>query len=167
MRWLTDVCSGLGGVGAAVDVCGAEERGEDHGDCLNQFVMGQPVCVNYRFRCMAAIPGTPVTDPGRIYLVDLYAEALAKPDDPKGTCYASQVLSETGSSSLMLLAFVAAALLVVSSLSVVAAAGGTIAYVVPAGTVGNQDFEGALGMDFDVVKPIRYSVRPPAAGVNG
>src|SRR5947209_5445022 len=33
LRWLTDVCSGLGGVGAAVDVCGAEERGEDHGDC--------------------------------------------------------------------------------------------------------------------------------------
>jgi hypothetical protein len=52
------------------------------------------------------------------------------------------------------LGFVAAALLVVSSLSIVAAAGGTIAYVVPAGTVGNQDFEGALGMDFDVLKPI-------------
>ncbi len=32
---------------------------------------------------------------------------------------------------------------------------GGIAYVVPAGTAGTQDFPGALGMDFDVLGPVR------------
>jgi hypothetical protein len=43
-----------------------------------------------------------------MYLIDLYAEALAKPDDPKGTCYASQALSAAGKPILALQAFVAA-----------------------------------------------------------
>ncbi len=82
--------------------------GEDPGDCRNEFVLGQPICANYRFRCMTAVPRSPVNDPAHLYLIDMYAEALGRPGDPKGTCYASEVLSADGTSSLMLLAFVAA-----------------------------------------------------------
>jgi len=82
--------------------------GEDSGNCQNQLVLGQFICVNYRFRCMIALPSTPINDPSPMYLIDLYAEALGKPDDPKGTCYASQGFSVNGESSLTLLAFVAA-----------------------------------------------------------
>jgi hypothetical protein len=46
----------------------------------------------------------------------------------------------------------AAALLLI--LAAAASAADTIAYVVPDGTPGNQNFSGSLGMDFDVVKPI-------------
>jgi hypothetical protein len=82
--------------------------GEGHGDCQNQFVLGQLICVNYRFRCMAVLPGTPINDATAVYLVDMNAEALANPNDPKGTCYASQSYSSSGKSILTLLAFVAA-----------------------------------------------------------
>jgi hypothetical protein len=82
--------------------------GDDHGDCRNELVIGQPICVNYRFRCMAAIPASPVTDNDRIYLVDPNAEVLNRPGDPKGTCYASPVLTTSNVSTLSLLAFVAA-----------------------------------------------------------
>jgi hypothetical protein len=84
--------------------------GEGHGDCQNVPVPFPPylICGNYRFRCMAALPGTPISDATMMYLVDMNAEALAKPDDPKGTCYASQSFSSNGKSILALLAFVAA-----------------------------------------------------------
>ena len=36
----------------------------------------------------------------------------------------------------------------------VAVGAGTVAFEVPASTIGNQDFDGALGMDFDVLQPV-------------
>jgi hypothetical protein len=82
--------------------------GQDHGDCRNEFVLGQPICANYRFRCMAAIPDSPVNEFARIFLVDLNAEALNAPGDPQGTCYASEMLMPNGRSTLVLHAFIAA-----------------------------------------------------------
>jgi len=84
-----------------------EVVGEDHGDCQNVFVPLPPflICGNYRFRCMAAVPSTPINDAERLYLVDLNAQLLNRSGDPKGTCYAAQA-PINGTPSLMLVAFV-------------------------------------------------------------
>src|SRR5690348_18267497 len=51
----------------------------------------------------------------------------------------------------------AAALLLVVAAAASAVLADTVAYVVPAGTTGNQNYGGALGMDFNVNSPIVVS----------
>ena len=81
--------------------------GEDHGECQNVPVPPPTylICGNYRFRCMLAVPNTPINDPARLYLVDPNAQFLNRSGDPKGTCYAAQ---DTANGTLILVALVLA-----------------------------------------------------------
>src|SRR5438876_4517144 len=70
-----------------------------------------------------------------------------------GTSYSPSYSHQQGSSSereVPVQSLKAAALLLVLAVMGSAVLADTIAYVVPKGTSGNQNYSGALGMDFDV-----------------
>jgi len=71
--------------------------GLDPGNCIEQIAPFGSICINYRFKCEALLPGSTLSNTSAVFdLIDLNALFLRKSGDPPGTCYLSPYMDAGG-----------------------------------------------------------------------